>query len=163
MSVSVKPIAQFAGPLERHHSPGFEHQIVPRRRVPAFSGFFLLDTEFAETGYQYVVTGCQPGFNNFQKGFGEVHGLFLGDAELVADSFSDDLFRQCHAGSVPMMVKVEDATKSGLQRFPFLSRGWCFLYTFSVYYRVAFGGGRLPLSTAVDYQGIDTHTVDGML
>jgi hypothetical protein len=46
-----------------------QHHSITGCKIPAFTLFFLLYTEFTESACQYILAGCQSIFDNFKKGF----------------------------------------------------------------------------------------------
>jgi hypothetical protein len=72
-----------------------QYHILAGGRISASSFGFLLYTEFAEAGDQYVFAGFQGGFDNFKHDFDGFEGFFLGEANLFYHGVDNARFGEC--------------------------------------------------------------------
>jgi len=96
LSLPTNPTPQNPGAPESHHSPRSQRHIFPGLGISASTFLFILHTEFPKPGDQHILTGCYGSLHDFHKGFGDLNGFGLREAESVMDTVNDVGFCEGH-------------------------------------------------------------------
>jgi hypothetical protein len=81
--LTVNSLPQFTGAFEGDNPSLFEHQVFTGSGISTPARPFVSHAKLAEAGYQNIVAIGQCAFNDLQKRFDDLCGLFLGKTQVV--------------------------------------------------------------------------------
>jgi hypothetical protein len=96
----VDSVPQFSRTFECDHAPGRQCHFLVGCRISALSGFFFIDTEFAESADHDIFTTFDGGFDDFQKFLHHLIGGVSGEVQSCLNLFGDNRFGQGHMRSL---------------------------------------------------------------
>ena len=92
---------QFAGVFKSYHLSGRQNDGIPGLGIPSLPLPLLLQREFAEATYEYILTAFKRFLDGFEKGVSHLQGLFFGVAHRVANGVCDVSFGKSHGVFYP--------------------------------------------------------------